>query len=347
MTRVIRWTTFVLTTAFAMVACADLPSEPTASKINPAAPQFDLVNMPPGRVPFVDYHDFVDIVDENGHTIWQDVLQPAAGASFTLVRAVPAPIQPEACGWQRGFFCRPIGTFEFVGDLQEDCSNDDGYYLGEQHDVTIAMYHWDFQCENVILTGYVMQAGEQWTVTAAANAPGGRYFQRTEISMVGLNGDPARQVLPCEQGLGSLTCRVTLPEDVTQNIHHPQFRVFYGLAYPFGGFLSPVDAPPTVNVAKAGSAVPVKFSLGSDLGLAIMAAGSPSSVQVACSASSTVDAVEETSASSTSGLHYNASSNQYTYVWKTEKSWAGTCRELRLAFTDNAPAKTAIFQFSK
>jgi hypothetical protein len=32
--------------------------------------------------------------------------------------------------------------------------------------------------------------------------------------------------------------------------------------YTFTGFFSPVDNPPTVNVAKAGSAIPVKFSLG-------------------------------------------------------------------------------------
>jgi hypothetical protein len=30
----------------------------------------------------------------------------------------------------------------------------------------------------------------------------------------------------------------------------------------FSGFLSPVSSQPAVNVAKAGSAIPVKFSLG-------------------------------------------------------------------------------------
>ena len=44
---------------------------------------------------------------------------------------------------------------------------------------------------------------------------------------------------------------------------------------PFTGFLQPVDNPPTVNTVKAGSAVPIKFSLGGNRGLAILAPGSP------------------------------------------------------------------------
>lgn len=32
--------------------------------------------------------------------------------------------------------------------------------------------------------------------------------------------------------------------------------------YHFSGFFSPVDSMPVINLAKAGSAIPVKFSLG-------------------------------------------------------------------------------------
>ena len=42
--------------------------------------------------------------------------------------------------------------------------------------------------------------------------------------------------------------------------------------WPFTGFFSPVDNLPTVNVAKAGSTIPVKFSLGGNRGLGILAA---------------------------------------------------------------------------
>ena len=38
--------------------------------------------------------------------------------------------------------------------------------------------------------------------------------------------------------------------------------------------------------------------------------------------------IEQTATAGASGLQYDAASNQYTYVWKTEKAWAGRCRQL-------------------
>ena len=64
--------------------------------------------------------------------------------------------------------------------------------------------------------------------------------------------------------------------------------------YDFGaGFLAPLDDD-AVNVLKAGQGVPVKFSLGSDQGLDILAEGSPSSRPVTCDTSAVLDPVEET-----------------------------------------------------
>jgi N-acetylneuraminic acid mutarotase len=114
-------------------------------------------------------------------------------------------------------------------------------------------------------------------------------------------------------------------------------------AYPFTGFFQPVDNPNIVNVAKAGSAIPVKFSLGSNLGLNILNSGSPSSARYTCG-SGPSDAIEQTVTASNSGLQYDPTSNQYTYVWKTDKSWAGTCREFSLGLTDGT-SHVALFQF--
>ena len=33
-------------------------------------------------------------------------------------------------------------------------------------------------------------------------------------------------------------------------------------------------------------------------------------------------------------MQYDSASDQYTYVWKTEKSWSGTCRVLVLTFNE-------------
>jgi hypothetical protein len=116
--------------------------------------------------------------------------------------------------------------------------------------------------------------------------------------------------------------------------------------FPFTGFLQPVDNSPTLNVIKAGSAIPVKFSLGGDRGLSILAAGFPTSQATACNLSNGTGVIEETVTTNSSGLSYDATSGQYNYVWKTDKAWVGTCRQLTLKLTDGT-THTALFQFSK
>jgi hypothetical protein len=118
------------------------------------------------------------------------------------------------------------------------------------------------------------------------------------------------------------------------------------LAYPFSGFFQPVDNPPTVNTVKAGSAIPIKFSLGGDRGLAIFAPGSPTSRPVSCSTSAPVDSIEQTTTAGTSSLSYDPITQQYTYVWKTDKAWAKTCRVFTFTLTDGT-THTANFSFLK
>jgi len=99
-----------------------------------------------------------------------------------------------------------------------------------------------------------------------------------------------------------------------------------------------------LNSLSAGQAVPVKFSLDGNQGLSIFAPNSPSSSVIPCDAAAPVDPVEQTVTNSTSGLIYDSGSGQYSYVWKTDKSWAGTCRQLTLAFKDGT-VHTAHFKF--
>jgi hypothetical protein len=101
-----------------------------------------------------------------------------------------------------------------------------------------------------------------------------------------------------------------------------------------------VDAQPTVNTVRAGSAVPVKFRLGGDRGLDVLADGYPRVVGGTCG--TTTDAVEESVAASSSGLTYAASSQTYSYVWKTSRENTG-CRELVLKFRDGSELR-AIFR---
>ena len=94
---------------------------------------------------------------------------------------------------------------------------------------------------------------------------------------------------------------------------------------------------------KAGSAVPVKFSLGGDRGRAIFAVGFPTSAQVTCPAGTTPTSPVATT-SAKSGLSYNALTGIYTYVWETKASWKGTCRLLRVKLADNS-VREASFKF--
>ena len=54
---------------------------------------------------------------------------------------------------------------------------------------------------------------------------------------------------------------------------------------------------------------------------------------VACSATAPVDAIEETVAAGGSSLSFGG--GRYIYVWKTDKTWGGTCRQLVVKLHDN------------
>jgi hypothetical protein len=109
----------------------------------------------------------------------------------------------------------------------------------------------------------------------------------------------------------------------------------------FSGFFPPLDK----DKYNAGSTIPVKFSLGLNLGLNILAPGSPVSRQINCSPNSCganvgIGPLEPTQ--SVDGLQYDPSENQYTYTWKTSRDWAGTCRELDVILRDGRHLRTKV-----
>jgi hypothetical protein len=104
------------------------------------------------------------------------------------------------------------------------------------------------------------------------------------------------------------------------------------------GFLSPIGDG--VNAAQANSAVPVKFSLGGDYGMDVIADGYPVSQQVDCTTLEPIGDAQETQAAEDLVIE----DGQYKYVWKTKKPWAGTCRTLTIQLVDNT-VHTALFQF--
>jgi hypothetical protein len=119
--------------------------------------------------------------------------------------------------------------------------------------------------------------------------------------------------------------------------------------FPFAGFFAPVENPgPTetvVNVAKAGAGIAVRFSLGGNQGLAIFRAGYPKFTYTACAAGGTDDPVDATT-SSPGGLSFSETTGQYTYVWRTERAWAGACGRFDLGLVDRSDHH-ALFRFTR
>jgi hypothetical protein len=114
--------------------------------------------------------------------------------------------------------------------------------------------------------------------------------------------------------------------------------------YLFTGFFSPISNLPVVNTVKAGSAIPIKFSLSGNKGLNIFAADYPASGVIACNSNDPAVDLTEIDTTGNSTLSYNAASDQYGYNWKTLKAWEGTCRQLIVKLNDGTEHR-ANFKF--
>ena len=118
--------------------------------------------------------------------------------------------------------------------------------------------------------------------------------------------------------------------------------------YDWTGFFPPVyDEEGVLNAAKAGRTIPVKFSLDGYQGLEddIFPLDYPKSVRVYCDGTTdpifTIEGIDNAGGST---LNYDAGDDQYIYVWKTEKDWAGTCRKLVILLNDGT-SHEAYFTF--
>jgi pre-peptidase len=112
--------------------------------------------------------------------------------------------------------------------------------------------------------------------------------------------------------------------------------VSYSVVYDFDGFLWPLVNPPRVNRWKAGLPVPVRFSVGSYRGSAPVAAGYPKVAPVSCSGGGEAAGSEKASGSWMKRSVHGSKRGGWTYMflWKTEKNWAGGCRQFVLKLDD-------------
>jgi hypothetical protein len=181
------------------------------------------------------------------------------------------------------------------------------------------------------------------TDTTASVDPGTPTVQDncySNLTVTGTRSDGQPLTAPYPLGVTTITWQAT---DGAGN-QSQQCQQTIQVSYIFTGFFSPVSNLPTLNQVNAGRAIPVKFSLSGNKGLNIFAAGYPLSGVIACNASAPVVDLTETVTAGGSSLGYTSSSDQYTYVWATSSSWAGTCRQLVIKLNDGTEHR-ANFKF--
>ncbi len=115
-----------------------------------------------------------------------------------------------------------------------------------------------------------------------------------------------------------------------------------GGGFEFEGFLAPLQNPPALNRIRAGTLVPVRFRLGGDHGDDVLADGFPRSAEVDCGADADPDTAEPTRSPWwwrrwwDGPLHHRSGRTTYTYLWKTDRDWAGSCRQLIVKLSDGS-----------
>lgn len=205
---------------------------------------------------------------------------------------------------------------------------------GDSHSASVTIKR-DTTAPDVAVTG--VQDGAVYTVGSVPVIG-----CQTEQEGVGESGTVQQAALTTSGGpLGSVIATCAGARDIAGNTGSAS--VTFQVHYPFAGFYAPIDSD-TLNVVAAGRAVPVKFSLSGDRGLDIVAAGSPTSQEIACDGSLPQVGVEETvDDARDSGLTYDSTTDTYLYVWKTSDNWGGTCRMLTVALIDGSK-HTAMFR---
>ena len=137
-----------------------------------------------------------------------------------------------------------IGTSE----LRSSCAASSSDQLGSLYDPSLGLKNlWEVVLDQApeAAYSYVYQGQAQTLDQMYVNWPMLLDFKQVRIAHV--NSD-----FPADY-----------PNDVARGTsdHDPNVATF--MPFDWSGFLPPVDSPPAVNVAKAGSSVPVKFILNS------------------------------------------------------------------------------------
>jgi hypothetical protein len=114
----------------------------------------------------------------------------------------------------------------------------------------------------------------------------------------------------------------------------------------FEGFQTQA-ALPALNRAVAGSALEVRFGMGGFQGTDLLAAGSPVSRYFPCENGGTAaPGIQRSVDAASPSFAYEPTTHTYVYTWKTDSSWADSCRELTFTFRDSS-SRSVLFDFRR
>jgi hypothetical protein len=267
-----------------------------------------------------------------------------------------------------------------VVTLTPDRSSDsNGWY---NHKVTFTVFGEDATSDNVIcddpidysgsdsatasVTGYCTdEAGNKGSATAEfkydATAPTITITAPIDGGSYSLNEPVASNYACSDITSGIATCNGPVDNDEnfdTSAVGPNDFKVTatdkagntnslthtYYVNYIFDGFFAPVNNPDTVNSAKAGQAIPIKWRLTDFNGDPVEVQGDWSVVAnlTGTCGSGPVDAIETYAGSS--GWQY-LGDGYWQFNWKTPKYYAGLCLTMMLDLGDENPNHIAYFKF--
>ncbi|HWM22573.1 MAG TPA: ExeM/NucH family extracellular endonuclease [Ilumatobacteraceae bacterium] len=182
---------------------------------------------------------------------------------------------------------------------------------------------------------YTVVEGDSVTVTATGTDPeGGALTYAWDLDNNG-TFETAGQSATYTAAPGSAPSSPTIAVQATDGAGQTAVdTATVNVIWRFDGFVK-LRQPPGENQGKGGDVVIIKFTLGGDQGLGVLAAAYPRSIQYTCGAAiRPTDAVEPTTPTPNGGLSYSAATQTYTYRWLTQTSWSNTCRRFVLKLAD-------------
>lgn len=204
-----------------------------------------------------------------------------------------------------------------------------------------------FQVAGTLLDHITISPASATIIAGGSQSYTAQGFDANNNSLGDVTSATAFSITPNGSCTGN-TCTATVggAHTVTGNDSGKTATASLQVNYSYAGFFSPIDNPPTVNAAKAGQAIPVKWRLTNANGIGISDTGSFKSLTsygISCTTlTGPVEVIPEET-SSTSGLQYLGDGN-WQYNWKTSKGYANTCRRMILDLKDGTQ-HTVDFKF--